>query len=222
VPDFSRLMREAPMTLTLISLNLLAYAGQMATANGLDVLGLLYGPAVADGQWWRVITSAFLHGSLIHIGFNLFLLYQLGMQLERGLGTRRFLLMYFGSLFGAALAVMLFAWDQPTLGASGAVLGLAGSLGLALHERGVSPQNSPLFVLVMLNLALPLLMPGISFWGHFGGVLAGVLMGYLLIWIPARSRRVNRATLQPLSLAIVVLLGALSVLAGQLGISWHS
>ena len=172
---------------------------------------------VQQGQWWRLLTSGFLHGSVLHVGFNMYLLYMLGPELERGFGSVRFALMYFGSLAGGALAVMLFDWDQPTLGASAAVLGLAGSMGIALHERGMKPQQSPVFGLVVLNLALPLLVPGISFWGHFGGVLAGLLIGYLVIWLPARSRGSSAGKTVSIGAATVVLISALAVMAAMVG-----
>lgn len=217
MPDFSRLMREAPASLVLIIANLLIYLAQMGTADAITQLGLLYGPYVQGGQWWRLLSAGFLHGSILHVGFNMYLLYLLGPQLERNFGSLRFLLMYFGSLAGGALAVMLFDWQQPTLGASGAVLGLAGALGIALHERGIKPQQSPVFGLVLLNLGLPLLVPGISFWGHFGGVVSGMLLGYLVIWQPARSRTTAPATTLSYGMAAVVVLGALAMAAAVMG-----
>jgi membrane associated rhomboid family serine protease len=211
------LPRNCPVTLALITLNLMLYLGQLATQGTLTNLGLLYGPAVQDGQWWRLLSSGFLHGSLVHIAFNMYLLYMLGTQLERSTGSGRFALLYFGSLAGGALSVMLFDWNQPTLGASAAVLGLAGSMGVALHERGIKPQKSPVFGLVILNLGLPLLVPGISFWGHFGGVAAGMIMGYLLIWLPARTHGASAGNALSVGLAAMVLLAALSVMAAMVG-----
>ena len=189
----------------------------MSSNGGITNAGLLYGPMVQQGQWWRLLTSGFLHGSVLHVGFNMYLLYMLGPELERGFGRVRVALMYFGSLAGGALAVMLFDWDQPTLGASAAVLGLAGSMGIALHERGMKPQQSPVFGLVVLNLALPLLVPGISFWGHFGGVLAGMLIGYLVIWLPARSQGSSAGNTVSIGAAAVVLISALAVMAAMVG-----
>lgn len=178
-----------PLTWLLIALNLLAYLAQMNGFPELDRLGLLWGPAVSAGQDWRLVTSGFLHGGLFHLGFNVYLLYVLGQQLERSLGSARFILLYAGSLIGGALAVMAFDWNQPTLGASGAVLGLAGGFAIALLSQGNDPRRSPVFGLVILNLGLPLLIPGISFWGHAGGVLAGMLMAMILVWIPMRRRQ---------------------------------
>lgn len=217
MPRLPSLPAGAPVSLALIALNLLLYVGQMSSNGSMTNAGLLYGPMVQQGQWWRLFTSGFLHGSVLHVGFNMYLLYMLGPQLEREFGSLRFALMYAGSLAGGALTVMLFDWNQPTLGASAAVLGLAGAMGIALHERGMKPQQSPVFGLVVLNLALPLLVPGISFWGHFGGVLAGVLIAYLLIWLPARSRGSSTSNTASIGAAAVVLISALAVMAAMVG-----
>ncbi len=200
--------KGCPVTLTLIVLNVLLFAGQFATQDMLTNMGLLYGPYVQGGQYWRILSSGFLHGSIIHIGFNMYLLYMLGPQLEQGFGSLRFSLMYFGALFGGVLAVLLFGFTQPTLGASGAVLGLAGAMFIALWGRGVSPHKSPVFGLVVLNLALPLLVPGISFWGHFGGVVAGAAMGYLLVWLPDKAGAGKTASSVSQGAALVVVMAA--------------
>jgi len=200
-----------------MGVTIVCYLAQMATQGNVTNLGVLYGPAVQQGQWWRLLTSGFLHGSLLHIAFNLYLLYMLGPQLERRFGKPLFILMYLGALFGGSLAVMLFDWSQPTLGASAAVLGLAGTMGVALHEQGIKPQQSPVAGLVVLNLALPLLVPGISFWGHFGGVAAGALMGYLLVWLPARSPGGTASNTVSIGAAAVVVLAALAVFAAIVG-----
>ena len=184
----------------------------------LENAGILYGPLVAEGQWWRVLTSAFIHGGIIHVGFNGFLLFALGSDLERGIGSKRFSLIYFGSLFGASLTVMLFGWAQPTLGASGAVLGIAAAMAMILWSRGVSLHQTPTFGLVLLNLLMPLVVPGISFLGHLGGVVAGVALAILTFGTSAlRQRRPqqirsNDATI----LTAVVALAALSIVAAVL------
>ena len=171
-----RQLDRAPVTIALLITIALVYLGQLAIPGVLENAGVLYGPAVAQGQWWRVLTSAFLHGGLIHVGFNGYLLFALGPELERGIGSRRFAILYFGALFGASLTVMLLGWRQPTLGASGAVLGIAASMSMILWSRGVNLVQTPTFGLVLLNLFLPLLVPGISFLAHFGGVVTGCIL----------------------------------------------
>jgi len=94
---------------------------------------------------------------------------------------------------------------------------LGGAMGIALHERGISPHKSPVFGLVILNLALPLLVPGISFWGHFGGIASGALMGYLLIWLPIRGKVTSTANAISMGLAAVVIFTLLGFLAARMG-----
>ena len=210
------LPRGCPVTLTLITINVLLFAGQHLTQGTLTNLGLLYGPSVQGGQYWRIITSGFIHGSIIHIGFNMYLLYMLGPQLEQGFGSMRFSLMYFGSLFGGSLAVLAFGFTQPTLGASGAVLGLAGAMFVALWGRGVSPQQSPVFGLVVLNLAMPLLVPGISFLGHLGGVVAGASLAFILVTLPDKTPTQNSKNSVSYGAALVVVIAVACVVVPQL------
>jgi membrane associated rhomboid family serine protease len=201
------LPKGCPITLVLIAINIVLFAGQFATQDGLTNFGLLFGPAVSQGEYWRIIASGFLHGSILHIGFNMYLLYLLGPELERNLGSTRFIMLYIGSLLGGALAVLMFNFNQPTLGASGAVLGLAGAMFVALWGRGVSPRQSPAFGLVVINLALPLLVPGISFWGHFGGVAAGALLAFVTVWLPDKGYTKTASAILSQGLGIIVLLG---------------
>ena len=145
--------------------------------EGVTQYGLLFGPFVEDGELWRIITSAFLHGSFIHIAVNMYALYSFGPEVQRAVGTAKAALIYAGGLFGGSAAVLAFDFTAPTLGASGAVLGLAGGLTGILFARGANITRTPLFGVMMFNLALPLFVPLISFWGHFGGTLGGFLVG---------------------------------------------
>lgn len=217
MPSWLTLPDRCPASLTLIGITLAFYLAQIGTQGAVTDLGMLYGPLVQHGQWWRLISSGFMHGSLVHVAFNMYLIFVLGPQLERGLGSARFLLIYFGAMLGASLAVMLFDWGQATLGASGAALGLAGAMGVALHARGVSPRQSPVVGLVVLNLALPLLVPGISFWGHFGGIVAGALMGYLLVWQPTRLKSISLKNSLITATTTLVIFAILAFVVGRAG-----
>ena len=169
--DISR--ARTPVTVTLIALNVAAFLLRDLIVDpplNLTNWGLLFGPAVQDGEWWRIITSGFLHANLLHLGFNMYALWIFGPTLERGLGSIRFTLAYASGLIGGAAAVMLFNFNTPTLGASGAVLGLAGALAAVLWSRGVAITQTSLGGIFIINLALPLLVPQISFWGHLGGL----------------------------------------------------
>ncbi len=154
---------------------------------------VLWGPGVSRGEWWRIVTSGFLHQDFIHIGFNGYLIYRLGPILEKMVGPVRTALVYFGGLFGGSAAVLAFNFSTGALGASGAVLGLAGGVAALFVLQGRPIGEVPFVGLVGLNLALPLILPGISFWGHFGGVVGGFAVSYL-IGTAMRRARPSRAT----------------------------
>ncbi len=207
------LVFQPRVTQALIALNVLAYLFQQSDPTVTN-RGLLFGPAVASGEVWRLVTSAFLHGSLIHIGFNMYLLWMLGRALEQAFGTVKYLLLYFGSMFGGAAAVTIFNWDQPTLGASGAVLGLAGAMGAVYFARGMDVRQSPAFSLVVLNLALPFILPNVSFWGHLGGVLAGAVVAMILVFLPERTSIPKNFAI-PLAVAATVVFALLGIVGAE-------
>jgi membrane associated rhomboid family serine protease len=141
----------------------------------------LFGPAVAAGEWWRIYTSAFLHAGLLHIGFNMFLLWQLGGMLEPALGRVRFFLLAYTALVGGALGVLLLQPRALTVGASGIVFGLMGAAFLGMRKRGIDPMQSGIGGLIVLNLVLTFVVPGISIGGHLGGLAGGAVAGTLLL-----------------------------------------
>jgi membrane associated rhomboid family serine protease len=184
-------MRRAGLfsvTNILIAINVAVYAfiaahGGPNQNDPYYVAGVLYGPAVLqDGQWYRVITGAFLHGGLAHVSLNMIALYQLGLFVETLLGSWRMLAIYSISLLGGGLAVVYFDPQNPTVGASGAIFGLFGALlaiGLRLGERGRSliAQTVPILI---LNLVFTFAVPFISKAGHLGGLISGFLAGLVL------------------------------------------
>ncbi len=215
----SDLGRRPAVLTALIVVNVLAFVAQLATGTGSAVTGevyrqgVLFGPFVGEGEVWRIVTAGFLHGSLIHIGFNMYALYLFGQAIERPLGAIRMLLVYTGGLLGGAAAVLAFNFDTPTLGASGAVLGLAGGLAAILMSQGRSMMQTSLGPLLLINLGLPLLVPGISFWGHLGGVAGGFAVGAVLGYVPRRFGRTKNETLVAAG-AVVVALGVAALWAG--------
>lgn len=175
------------VTVALLVVIAAMYAGQQLLA-GFTNRYLLVPAAVAIGEWWRLVTSAFLHGSLIHIGFNGYLLYLLGRMLEPVLGARAFASLFLAGLAGGALGVVLLSGPfTATLGASGAVFGLMGVAMVGLRRRGIDPWRSDIGSLVILNLVLTFLIPGISIGGHLGGFAGGAAGAAILL--AARDRR---------------------------------
>lgn len=178
---------------------------------------VLWGPGVRfNGEYWRIVTGAFLHGGVIHLLFNCYFVYTFGPFLERGIGTLRTALVYGGGLFGGSAAVLAFDWGQATLGASGAALGLGAGAMAFLTSRGQPLAQSPLTRVLGMNLAIPLLIGGISFWGHLGGIVGGGLVGAALAYLPTQSGQTERVA-QIVAGIIVVLLAAGAYFAGTSG-----
>jgi membrane associated rhomboid family serine protease len=183
------LFSRAPATVLLIAINVAVFLAEIATGGGgLEPLGSslitefgLFGPSVAEGEWYRLLTSAFLHASLWHIGGNMLLLYFLGRILEPGIGTARFVALYFASLFAGSLGALLFTPDSLSFGASGAVFGVLGATFVIARGRGIDALASSVGILIVLNLAISFGVPGISIGAHLGGLAAGLLCALLII-----------------------------------------
>jgi membrane associated rhomboid family serine protease len=136
---------------------------------------------VANGEWYRLFTSGFLHVNVIHVAMNMFALYQLGGLLEPAFGRLRFGLVYIVSLLAGSFAVMIVSPDELTLGASGAVFGLMGFAFMALRSRGIDPFATSIGTTIALNLLITFTLRNyISVGGHVGGLIGGALCGWIL------------------------------------------
>lgn len=168
-------------------------AAASCTANGGTWV-----PGVASGAPWQLITSAFTHSQFLHIGFNMLIIYLLGPQIEQILGRARYLALYFVAALGGAAGVMLFSeWYTSTMGASGAVYGLMGAmLLLAMKHKG---DVRGILTWLGLNVVLSFTWSGISWQGHLGGLLGGLAVAAILLYLP----RERRATLQWPLIALV-------------------
>ena len=208
-----------PATVAILAVTAVTFLLQSVVINGasVEIWGILVGQWVQAGDWWRVVTAGFLHADLFHLGFNMFLLWVLGGSLERGIGSVRFAIVYFAGLVGGSLAVMLFNFDSAGLGASGAVLGLAGATVAILRVRGRPISETPLGGLLLFNLIFPLLSPVISFWAHAGGALFGFVAGWLIAGLPAALGRAERDGTIAAAALVVVLYGAALVVPSALG-----
>jgi membrane associated rhomboid family serine protease len=180
---------DAPATYVLIALNVAVFLAEIAGGSGgLSPRGSslildfgLYGPFVSEGEWYRLLTSGFLHISLIHVGFNMFALYFLGRILEPGIGTPRFVALYFASLFAGSLGATLLSPDTLTIGASGAVFGIFGATFVIARHRGIAGLASSVGIILVLNLAITFGNPEISIGGHLGGLVGGVLCALFIV-----------------------------------------
>ncbi|HWW67018.1 MAG TPA: rhomboid family intramembrane serine protease, partial [Solirubrobacterales bacterium] len=166
---------RAPATFVLIAINVAVYLAEIASGpGGLGTPGVtlvndysLIGTSVAGGEWYRLLTGAFLHAGLTHIAFNMVALYFLGRLLEPAIGTTRFVFVYFASLFAGSLGALLLSGpDQLTLGASGAIFGIFGAAFVIARGRGLDSVARTIGVILLFNLAISLGDPQISLGGH--------------------------------------------------------
>lgn len=153
----------------------------------------LYPPLVARGEFVRLIGSGFLHYGPLHLLVNMFALYIVGRFVEAALGPGRYLAVYLVSLLGGSAAVMVFSQDTATAGASGAIFGLFGAQAAVLILLRQSP--GPVLAVIFVNVVISVSIPGISVWGHIGGLVAGTLAGAGLlfgpIWFGNRKRQAD-------------------------------
>jgi membrane associated rhomboid family serine protease len=134
-----------------------------------------------QGEWYRLVSCGFVHFGVIHVGFNMVLLYQLSRLIEPVIGSLRFSLLYFASLLGGSLGALLLSPDAATGGASGAVFGLMAASVVGVGQRGVNPLRTGLGLTFAINVVFTLAVPGISVGGHFGGAAVGALVGALAL-----------------------------------------
>lgn len=164
------------------------------------------------GEWYRLVTSGFLHYGIIHLGFNMYLLYMLGQMLEPNLGRVRFLLVYVASLLGGSAGALSLEPNGLTAGASGAVFGLMGLAFVGSYLHGVNPLNTSIGTLLMLNLFLTfMLRDQISVGGHLGGAVTGAVCAFAVM--APRQRNVPRWVGYAVPAAAIVLAIALATMA---------
>lgn len=196
-------LEVAQVTRILVGLLVVGFVATLGNAGSpIGRLGWLTTIQVGLGEWWRIATSGFVHSGIVHIGFNGYLLWLLGHQLEPVMGKARFITLYVGGLFGGSLGVVLLSFfdvltplgsvpvvgdlfttpvNGPTVGASGAVFGLFGAALVAYRRRGVNPWRTDIGTLVLLNLAITFVFSSaISVGGHLGGLAVGALVGRLV------------------------------------------
>lgn len=197
----------------LVAINVIVFAITVAQAGSLTgnaAAGLfqqwgLWPTAVAGGELWRLFTSGFLHFGPIHLAFNMLALWVIGRDLEQVLGSARFLVVYLVSLLGGSLVVFAFEDESAmTAGASGAVFGLMGGLAVVLLRMRRSP--GPALTIILLNVLISIVVPGISLLGHLGGLVFGAAVTAGLVYAP-RERRVAVQAAAALALLGVVVAG---------------
>jgi membrane associated rhomboid family serine protease len=178
------------VTFTLIGLNVAVFVLELATGGQLNGTGswiyeqgVLVSSAVdssgqvvgvAEGEWWRLITATFLHYGPLHLGMNMLVLWFIGPPLEEYFGHGRYLLVYIVSGLAGSAGAMIWSPNALTVGASGAIWGIMGAA-LVLEARRIWVFGGQAMGLVIFNLAITFLIPGISIGGHIGGFIGGGL-----------------------------------------------
>lgn len=208
-----QVQREGAIDATriLIAINVIAFV--ITAASGAGVLAgngtssiydrfALQPPQVANGEWYRLITSMFLHFGFLHIAFNMWALLVIGTPLEQQLGRLRYVVLYFLSGVGGSLLSMAFGpLHQTAAGASGAVYGLFGAYYVITRRRGL--ETGPIVGLIAINLVISFTFNGIDWRGHVGGLIVGGIVAFAFAWAPSGP---SRDRLQAAGCAVVAVL----------------
>jgi membrane associated rhomboid family serine protease len=220
---FSPTAGKMPATIALIAINVIVFIIELAGggtgsfSGGGDVIrdAGLHGPDVSDGDWWRVVSSGFLHAGFLHLLLNMYVLYVAGSILEPGVGTPRFLGIYFASLIAGSLGALIVDPNAVTVGASGAIFGLMAAVVVIARGRGVEQLASQFGLFIVLNLVLTFSISGISVGGHIGGLIGGFVAAALVLFV---ERQMSGRAGFGLELAGIVLIIA-ATFAGALAVA---
>jgi membrane associated rhomboid family serine protease len=172
---------EPIATYILVALNVVIYFGASQSARGYSDL-VLYGPLVGiNHEWYRLISSGFMHESIIHLALNMYALFWLGRMIEPGLGHARYLALYFVSLLAGSLGVIILEPQAQAVGASGAIFGLFGAAIVMARNRNIDLMQSGLLPILGLNLVITF-FPGshIAIGAHVGGLIAGLVTAFVM------------------------------------------
>src|SRR4051794_3962817 len=208
----------APATYVLIAINVIVFLAEIASGSGglgdqqgklISNYGL-YGPSVAEGEWYRLLTSGFLHISILHIGFNMLLLFFLGRLLEPALGRPRFLSLYFASLLAGSFGALILEPNSLGIGASGAIFGLAGATFVIARGRGMDALAGEIGFLIVFNLIFSFASPNISIGAHVGGLIGGVICALAIL---AGEKGMFGRSHRAFELAAMIAVGVLAVVA---------
>lgn len=195
MPSLRKLPRTAPATTAITVICTLVFFAAAIQARSLtDVVWdsavgantILYGPEVYGAGYLRALTAGFMHLDITHWFLNMFMLVLVGAEVERFVGTGPFVVAWVAGVLWASASVLAFSFTAPTAGASGALYMLMALL-IAIACRRRTDLRAPL-TLVAVNVAYTLIAPGVSLWGHLGGLAAGAVMAWPLTASSVRTR----------------------------------
>ena len=215
----------ALVTKALIAINVLVFMLNLAqgsslnqTSGSLFEKGALFvrypffGGGLADGEWWRLLTAAFLHANLLHLGMNMFVLWIVGSPVEQAIGRGRFVALYLVSGLAGSAGVILIDPNVPTVGASGAIFGILGAA-LVLESQRNYVLGGQALGFILINLVLTFAIPNISIGGHLGGLAGGALAMFAL----SRFGRTHAIYGRP---GLIGVLGLVAVGLGSVAIAY--
>jgi membrane associated rhomboid family serine protease len=207
----------AKITKALVAINVAVYVAELATGGGVNgtgstiyLKGVLFGPLLEQGEWWRLVTAAFLHYGPIHLLLNMVALYWFGSLLEERIGSGRYLLLYLVSGISGSAGALLWSGGflTPTVGASGAIFGILGA-GLVLERQRDYVFGGSALGVIVINFVFTFSISGISKGGHIGGLVGGIICALGL----TRFGRGHAAYGRPglLGAATILLVGVASI-----------
>ncbi len=210
---------KVPITVALIAVTVIMFIAQKLTstagAGGTGLSGLyggvtekleLFGPYVADGEWWRTFSVALTHGSIVHIAMNMISLWVVGSIVETGLGPIRYLGIYLAATVWGSAGAMFLDPKSAAVGASGGIFGLLAAIAVVQWLRGGRVSGDIIGVLAF-NLIFTLSIPGISIGGHLGGILGGALAALAAIGLERRVHQSKRLAVALGAMALVIVVG---------------
>jgi len=221
------------VTQTLIAINVIAFLIETAAGAPLGgggggsvwFHGSLFGPAITGSnpfplytgthEYWRLLTAGFLHDGLLHIFINMISLWFVGQALEPAIGRVNFLAVYFVSLLAGSFGALWFQPQIPTVGASGAIFGIFGALIVVARARGIPIWQSGLGFVLVFNLLFSLSVRGISVGDHLGGLVGGLITGWLIVEVAERRRMAWAALAGCAVIAVASVIGSLLVAGGH-------
>jgi membrane associated rhomboid family serine protease len=219
----------------LIGINVIVFLAEVAsgvTLGGNDsgtvfYHGALFGPAISGfnqytlpagiggtHQYWRLLTSGFMHEGLIHIALNMMSLWFVGRSLEPAIGKKYFVGIYMASLFAGSFGSLLFEPMAATVGASAAIFGVFGALIMVAHARRIPLWQTGLIPILLFNLVFTASDSNISLGGHLGGLIAGLITGWMVTEWGERRRQHQWVYLGLLAVTVISIIGAIAVAGG--------
>ncbi|MEK4427296.1 rhomboid family intramembrane serine protease [Solibacillus sp. FSL K6-1523] len=182
--NFKQYIKLYPIVSSIIAINFIVFIITLIPGIGKEILyaGMSVNAFIAAGEWWRIITSMFLHSGFAHVLFNMFSLFLFGPELEKIAGKMRFLTIYFlAGIFGVAATFVTQDPYYASVGASGAIYGIFGAFAaLVYYTRNAFPQLKQIILpIIVISVIMTFLTPNINIMAHLGGLATGFILGFV-------------------------------------------